>query len=130
VTAVQKENCGKRVFLISLVLVIIGTVGFFTLRGHWAFYPLAHAGALGVLGLLGALAGLIAEKKGYDFRKAFLVGLLVPVALGVIAVFAVKIIGGEGTPFYCGGSVCLAAAIILIIIYSLVKARPHKIPNR
>lgn len=129
-TEVQKSDCSKRVFLISLVLLIIGTVGFFTLRGHWAFYPLAHAGALGVLGLLGALVGLIAEKKGYDFRRTFLVGLLVPIVLGVMAVFAVKVIGGEGTPFYCGGSVCLAAAIILIIIYSLVKARPHQIPNR
>lgn len=120
-TEEQTGECKKRIFLISVLLVVVGVIGYFTLRGHWAFYPLAHIGALGILSLLGASAGLIALRKGYNFTKAFLIGFLTPIVIGLVAVFALKFSGGK---FYCGGSVCLAAAVLTIIGYSLVRKRP------
>lgn len=128
-TETQDAKCPTKVLLISLFLLVIGVVGWLMLRGHWVFYPLAHVGALGVLGILAALAGLIAAKKGYDFRRAFLVSLFIPIALGVIAVLGVKYLGGEGAQFFCGGSVCLAASVILIIVSSLVRSQSPLVPK-
>ncbi len=125
-----QENHGwltaNRITLISLGLLIVGTAGYFSLRGYWFFYLFAHAGALGVMGLLGVAAGSIARKKGYDFTKAFYTGFVIPIVLGLIAVFVVRYAGGEGTPFYCGGSVSLAAAILIIVGYLLVRRKTLK----
>lgn len=116
----RKSNCSLWLFL---GLLIIGAVGYFTLRGHWSFYGFSHAGAIGVLGLFGVAAGTIARAKGRGYNLAFLLGFVLPIVLGVAAVFAVRIAGGEGTPFYCGGSVSLAVAILIIIGYSVLRKR-------
>ena len=105
----------SRIFLLFLGLLIIGVIGYFTLRNLAISDVFAHIGGLGIIGLLGGLAGIIAKKKGYDYWKAFIFGLFLPILVGVIAVFL--------TTFSCGGSPSLAAALLIIIIYSLIKRK-------
>lgn len=108
--------------LLSLACLIIGTAGYFTLpRGVWAFYVSAHLGALGVMGLFGVAAGALAVKKGRDFWPAFYLGSALPILAGIMAV-VVFLLGEEGR-LYCGGSVCLLAAALVVLVYALVKAK-------
>jgi len=106
----------NRILLLFLGLFIIGVIGYFALRNLWIGSIFAHVGGLGIIGLLGGLAGIIAKKKGYSYWKAFLLGLILPIFLGVMAVLLVE-------PSSCGGSPSLAAALLIVIIYSLIKRR-------
>ncbi|UCG61474.1 MAG: hypothetical protein JSV52_14340 [Candidatus Zixiibacteriota bacterium] len=122
----MKTSILNRIALISLGLLIVGTAGYSTLRGFWFFYLFAHAGALGVMGLLAVAIGMIAKKKGYDFITAFLVGFVIPIVLGLALVLVIRYTGDKGTPFYCGGSVCLAAAVLILIGYILARRKTPK----
>ena len=104
------------IFLLFLGLLIIGVIGYFALRNLGINNVFAHIGGLGIVGLLGSLAGIIAKKKGYGYWKAFLFGLFLPILVGVIAVLLPQ-------TFSCGGSPSLAAALLIIIIYSLIKRK-------
>jgi len=123
----EKQNILKRkpvnnipldgkVQLLFLGLLIIGVIGYFALRNLGINNVFAHIGGLGIIGLLGSLAGIIAKKKGYGYWKAFLFGLFLPILIGVIAVLLPQ-------TFSCGGSPSLAAALLIIIIYSLIKRK-------
>ena len=106
----------SKVQLLFLGLLIIGVIGYFALRNLGINNVFAHIGGLGIIGLLGSLAGIIAKKKGYGYWKAFLFGLFLPILMGVIAVLLPQ-------TFSCGGSPSLAAALLIIIIYSLIKRK-------
>lgn len=121
---VSEGKTRKHQLWVSLLLLVIGVAGYFTLRGHWLFYGFAHTGAVGLIGLFGIAAGSIARIKGRDYNLAFWLGFLTPVVLGIAAVLVVRFAGGPGTPFYCGGSVSLAAAVLILISYSVVRKRP------
>ena len=108
--------------LISLGILIIGAVGYFSLsRDSWAFYAFAHLGALGVMGIFGSIAGLLAKKKNRNYLKAFLLGSLLPFFCGVAAVL-IFFWGVDGR-LYCGGSVSLAAAVLIVIGYVLSRKK-------
>jgi hypothetical protein len=71
---------------------------------------------------LSVAAGSIARRKGLDFWKAFLVGTISPVVLGVAAVLLVRYLGDQGV-FYCGGVVSLAVSLLIIIGYSFARRK-------
>jgi lipopolysaccharide export LptBFGC system permease protein LptF len=104
----------RRIPLFFLVMLIICTVSYFSLDTHWVENIFAHLGGLSIMGLLGCSAGTIAKKKGYGYWKAVLLVLFLPIILGIIAVSLFR-------PISCGGSISLAVAVLIVIIYSLVK---------
>lgn len=105
-----------RILLLFLGLLIIGVIGYFALRNLWIGSIFAHVGGLGVMGILGGLTGIIAKNKGYGYWKAFLPELILPILLGVIAVLLIP-------TFSCGGSPSLGVALLIVIVYSLIKRR-------
>lgn len=111
--------------LSSLIILIIGCIGYFSLpRGLLTFYIFAHLGALGLLGLIGGATGILARKKGRSFSTAFILGSLLPIAAGIIAVVIVVISAGQIT---CGGSVSFAVAVLVVVLYTLIsKKRSRK----
>ncbi len=121
--SVSSGFSAKRMLLLFGGLLIIGAAGYFNLRGHWAFYLFAHLGALGVVGLLGVAAASIGRIKGHDYVTALGIGVALPIALGVIAVFLVRFLGEKGV-FYCGGAVSLAVALLIIVYYSVFRRKP------
>lgn len=111
----------KWALLLSLFALIIGCIGYFSIpRGHPIFYISAHMGALGLLGVIGWSSGLLAKKKGRNFSTAFFLGSLLPIAAGIIAVAIFLIIQGR---LYCGGSVSLAAALLVVLVYALISRK-------
>ncbi len=116
------ESCEKRTFLISLSCLLVGSVGYFLLsRDVWIFYLFAHLGALGVMGLSGVAAGVLARKKHRGYWTAFSLGFLLPIILGIVAVLIFWL--GEDGKLYCGGSVSLVVAILVIVFYLLAKKK-------
>lgn len=108
--------------LFSLGLLIIGCAGYFSLsRDFWLFYVFAHTGALGVIGLLAGVAGFVAKKKQRSYWKAFALVTVLSIVSGLAAVLL--FFAGEEGQLYCGGTVSLAVANILIIIYLLAKKK-------
>lgn len=69
------------------------------------------------MGFLGISAGTIAARKGYGFRRAFLLGFALPTLLGILAVLVVHLAGGSG----CGGIVSLAVSFVVIVLYCLAR---------
>jgi hypothetical protein len=93
----------------------LGCIGYFlSPRGILIFYVFAHIGALGLLGLIGSAVGVIAKKKGRGYLTALALGSLLPLASGVIAVAAVAMVRDQ---VYCGGSVSLAVAVLVTLVY-------------
>ena len=112
----------KWMLLVSLGLLIIGCIGYFSSpRGLLIFYVFAHLGALGLLGLFGSAAGVLARKKRRGYWTAFSLCSLLPIISGTAAVL-VFWLGEEGN-LYCGGSVSLAVAILVLISYLLAKKK-------
>jgi hypothetical protein len=108
------------ILFLSLGLLIIGTAGYFlSPRGLPLFYVFAHLGALGVMGLFGSLAGVLARKKHRDYWLAFSFGALLPIITGGVAVL-IFWLGKEGQ-LYCGGSISLAVAVLIVVFYLLIK---------
>ena len=105
-----------KLLVLFLLLLIISIIGYFISDNQWLDYTFAHMGGLCIVGLLGCCAGFIARKKGYGFWKAFLLGFSLPIFLGFIAAFITQ-------PIACGGTVSLAVALLILIIYSFVKRR-------
>ena len=116
----KAELIEKRMLLISISLFITGSIGYFSInRDLWVFYLFAHTGALGVLGLFGSLAGTLARRKFRGFWTAFSLGCLLPIISGIVAVLIFRI--GVDGHLYCGGSVSLAVALLVIVFYTLVR---------
>jgi len=113
-------SVSKKVFLIFAVVLLIGIIGFLsfghTLTGH----IFAHVGGLGILGLFAGLSGIIARGKNYNYHKTFLLSFLLPIMLGLLVVGLVFLSQGI---VYCGGSVSLAVAIIILIIVLFRKRK-------
>jgi hypothetical protein len=119
---------GRWTLLLSLGLVVVGSAGYFGLqRGTWAFYAFAHAGALGVIGLLATAAAALARVKGRGYWKGFSVTGALSIIAGIVAVL-IYLWGVDGN-LYCGGSVCLGVAIVMIAFYALVRCRNQTSPT-
>ena len=108
-----------KLLLIVIVLVGIGVAGYFIFRNLWIRYVFAHLGGLGVMVPFGFWAGAVARKKGYSFWPAFFMGFLLPVILGILTTILFHLSGGRG----CGGIVSIAVALIVIIVYYMVKKK-------
>jgi hypothetical protein len=102
-----------------LGLSVIGLAVYAISTELWIRYIFAHIMGLGVIGLLGCCAGSIARHKGYGYCRAFYIGFVPPLMLGIISVCIVHTLGGHG----CGGIVSLSAGMIVILFYSLTKKR-------
>jgi len=109
----------KWIFMLFAGLLIIGAAGYFAFPNPWQRYFFAHAGGLGILGLLALLTGIIAERKGFNFKLAFGLGFALPTLMGILAVLIVQLYGGRG----CGGIVSLAASFLTISFYGLARKR-------
>lgn len=108
----------RPVLLISLVLLVVGVAGYFLMsRGPLIFYIFAHLGALGLFGLIGGGLGILAIKKGRDYWTAFMLGCLLPIVAGLVAVVSI------GDPWYCGGVVCLGVAALAALSYAFISKR-------
>jgi len=104
---------------VFLGLCITGSAGYLFCSDLWIRYLFAHIGGLGIIGLLACLAGSLAKKKGHGYWRAFYIGFVPPIALGIISVCVVHALGGHG----CGGIVSLSVATAIILFYSLTKKR-------
>ncbi len=82
-----------------------------------------HIGALGIIGLFACLTGAIAEKKGFNYKNAVLLGFFPSIFIGIIADYLVDAPRENGLPSSCGGIVSLGVALIVVIIYLIAKER-------
>ena len=119
----SEVSLAKKIFLFSLIALISGIIGYFTFWNHWIRYIFAHIGALGIIGLFAYLAGIIAVRKSLNYKNAVLLGFFPPIILGIIADYLVDPPRENGLPSSCGGVVSLAVALIVVIIYSVVKGK-------
>lgn len=108
------------VLLLFLTLLIISAIEYFAVGNHSVKYFFAHFGALNIIGLLGCGVGAIAKKKSYSYWKAFFTAVILPIISGVAVVLFIPSVT-------CGGSFCLAVALLLVIVYSLLQRRKIKI---
>ncbi len=107
-----------KIILIFSVVLVIGIFGYFSFYNILSDYIFAHVGGLGILGLFAGLSGIIAKKKSCKYRKTFMLSFFLSVILGIIAVVLVFLSQGI---MYCGGSVSLAVALLILIIVLLKK---------
>ena len=113
----------SKVQLLFLGLLSISFIVYFALREHWIGFIFAHAAALSIMGFYGCLASAIAKMKGYSYWRAFQIGFFFPIVLGAISAFLLVPSGERNLPLTCGGWTSLAAGIVIVIYYSLVKKR-------
>jgi len=109
--------------LLLLGVLSVSFIGFFALRTHWVGLIFAHTAALGIMGFYGSWAGSIAKKKGYHFWWAFRAGFFIPILLGLIAAFIFVPEDRSHLPITCGGWVSLAAGLIIVFIYAILRRR-------
>ena len=108
----------KWLIISSFVVLVIGCIGYFSLpRGPLSFYIFAHVGALGVLGLIGSGIGALARKKGRSYTTALLLGIPLPIVVGLIGALTI------GDHVSCGGSLSLLIAIIVTIVYAFISKK-------
>ncbi len=110
----------SRLSLVFLAVLIICTIGTFTLEGRLVKAVVNHIGALAIVGLFACLTAYIAYKKGRDQSRAFAIALFLPVILGAVAVLLVFLSTGH---LYCGGGVVLLAIPIIIIVYACLRKK-------
>lgn len=116
-------NFIKKIFIFSIITLIFGLIGYFIFLSHWLRYIFIHIGALGILGFFACFAGVIADRKGLNYRKAVLFGFFPPIVIGIIADYLVDPPRANGLPSSCGGIVSLAVALIVVIIYLTAKKK-------
>ena len=113
----------SKVQLFFFGLLNFSFIGYFALRQSWIGFIFAHMAALGIMGFYGCLAGTIAKNKGYRYSRAFQLGFFLPIIFGAISAF-LWVPAGEGhLPLTCGGWVSLAAGIVVVIAFAVVKKR-------
>jgi len=115
----------SKVQLLFLGLLSISFVAYFALRELWIGFIFGHTAALSIMGFYGCLAAAIAKKKGYSYWRAFQIGFFLPIILGGISAFLFVPESERGLPLTCGGWVSLAAGIVVVIAYSLIKKRDN-----
>jgi hypothetical protein len=81
----------------------------------------AHTAALCIMGFYGCMAGSIAQKKGYRYRRAFNIGFFLPLIIGIIYAFVGVPSGERDWPLTCGGWVSLSVGILVILSFSIIK---------
>jgi FtsH-binding integral membrane protein len=109
----------RRLLLTAAGAILVGFFGFMIVGHGTEGYVFAHVGGVGLLSLFGSLSGYLAKKKGYNFGRAYVLGFVFPVIIGIIAVVVVHLTGGSG----CGGIISLALALAAVAIYSLLRSR-------
>ena len=119
----SKMTFAKKIFIFSLIVLMLGLIGYFIFLNHWIRYIFAHIGALSVIGLFACLAGAIAKKKNLNYRNAVLISFFPSIFIGIIAVYLVDTPRENGLPSSCGGIVSLVFALIVVIIYLIAKER-------
>jgi hypothetical protein len=110
----------RRLPLLFLGLLIISVIGYLTIRNLWVGFMFAHLGGFSIMGLFACLAGIIARKKNYSYRKAFLLGLFLPIILGLVGVL---VIFPPNPELACGGSASLGTALLVVVFYSALKKK-------
>jgi hypothetical protein len=115
----QGPSNKRWILILFLGLLIIGFAARLVIQDDRTNIKLAHIGALGLMGLFGYWAGAITDKNGYGFWIAFLLGLTIPILMGVISVLAVE----GGSLSACGGSVSITAGIFIVFCYSYFTKR-------
>jgi hypothetical protein len=127
---VSKREAGNNVSpecklqLLFLGVLSISFIGYFALRGLWMGVIMGHTAGLSIMGFYGCLAGAIANKKGYNYARAFQMGFFLPIILGGISAFVLAPFAPQeegGLPVTCGGWVSLAAGIVVVIVYLFRK---------
>lgn len=113
----------RRVIWYSLGLVIVGFGGGYALPEGWPGFVLYHIGGLGTVGLLACASATIARNKGYNYRQTWLLALLLPVVLGLIAAYLVPPGNHESRPAACGGSVSLALGLVFVAVWAFMRRR-------
>ncbi len=115
----------SKIQLLFLGLLSISFIGYFALQKLWIGFIFAHTAALSIMGFYGCLTGAIANKKGYSYIRAFQIGFFLPIILGGISAFFLVPSGERDSPLTCGGWVSLAAGIVIVISYSIIKKKRH-----
>jgi hypothetical protein len=116
-------NLAKKILIASIITFLLGLIGYFIFHDNWVKYIFAHVGALGILGLFACLTGAIARKKRFKYRNAVLISFFPPIFIGTIADYLIDPPRPNGLPSSCGGSVSLGVAIIIVIIYLIIRAK-------
>lgn len=114
----------RNIPLLFLGLLSISFIGYFALREHWIGFIFAHIAALSIMGFYGCSAGAIAKMKGYSYWRAFQIGFILPIILGVISAFLLPA-GPRNLPLTCGGWTSLVVGIIIIVSYAFLKQRDN-----
>jgi hypothetical protein len=113
----------SKLHLLFLGLLSLGFIGYFVFKHHWIGFIFAHTAALSIMGFYGCLAGVIAKKKGYAYRKAFQIGFFLPIVLGAISAFLLGPSVERSLLLTCGGWTSLAAGIVIVLFYSFVRKK-------
>jgi hypothetical protein len=110
--------------LVFLGLLSVSFIGYFAFREQWIGFIFAHIAALSIMGFYGCSAGAIAKMKGYSYWRAFQIGFILPIILGVISAFLLPA-GPRNLPLTCGGWTSLVVGIIIIVSYAFLKQRDN-----
>ena len=109
-----------RLALLFLALLILCVIATFTFEDRLIKAVANHLGGLAIVGLLACLTAYIACKKGRNQRRAFVLGILLPVISGAVAALLAYLLTGL---VYCGGGVVLVAALIIIVVYACLRRK-------
>ena len=126
----QSATFLRPAFVLSLILAVIGTIGFILFADRSAGFIAAHVGGLGILGVLACINGFIARRKGLNMGMAFAVALVIPAIIGAVAAVSANTKDAEGAAHICGAPRALAAAVLIIVLYFLTGLRNRKHPSR
>lgn len=113
--------------LTFLGILSLSFIGFFIFRGSWIGLVFGHTAALSIMVFYAALSGTIARWKGFNVRRAFQAGLIIPIIAGVISAFTLPPTTGGLIPMTCGGWIALGTGILIIIVYLIMR---RKSPGR
>ena len=117
------ESTREKSHLFIMGILSVGFVGYFALQESWVGYVFAHLTALGIMGFYGSLAGWIAHRKGYSYTRAFKVGFLLSLCMGVLTAFIFAYGENTALPLTCGGWTVLFTGLVVVIFYSLLRNR-------
>ena len=109
--------------LLFLGLLSLSFIGYFALRDNLTGFVFAHLSAISIMGFYGCLSAAIAKNKGYSYKRAFLIGFLTPLILGIISAFLLAPYIEGDLPLTCGGWTVLGVGIVIVIIYLIIKKK-------
>jgi hypothetical protein len=115
-----------KILLVSMIFFLLGIFGYVVFWDQGIRYIFAHIGALGIIGLFSWQAATLAAKKSLHEKRAVLLGFILPIILGITAVYLVDPPEKGIIPSSCGGIVSLGIASIVVIIYLVKKPTKDK----